>query len=80
MSDENVFGRRWILTEDELLRMLWRCQAGENPDVVLVELYANHREDGPRRPHGSRGRAPRHPRVTRHVHRNRQDGNTPNGR
>ncbi|QUH00722.1 hypothetical protein HUO13_07760 [Saccharopolyspora erythraea] len=47
MKDDDVFGRRWVLTEDELLRMLWRCHAGENPDVVLVELHANHREPQP---------------------------------
>ncbi|MFD0490425.1 hypothetical protein ACFQ0O_29085 [Saccharopolyspora spinosporotrichia] len=28
MKDDDVFGRRWVLTEDELLRMLWRCHAG----------------------------------------------------
>lgn len=39
MSDD-VFHRRWVLAEDELLRMLWRCRGGENPDVVLLELYA----------------------------------------
>lgn len=43
MSDD-VFHRRWVLAEDELLRMLWRCRAGENPDVVLLELYAQRRE------------------------------------
>ncbi|GAA4618824.1 hypothetical protein [Saccharopolyspora hordei] len=43
MSDDDVFNRRWVLAEDELLRMLWRCYAGENPDVVLVELHACRR-------------------------------------
>lgn len=81
MSDENVFGRRWVLTEDELLRMLWRCQAGENPDVVLVELHANHREDRRRRPHSFGGRSARNPRATRHIRRDRQqDGDSPRGR
>ena len=83
MSDEDVFGRRWVLTEDELLRMLWRCQAGENPDVVLVELHANHanhREDRRRHPRSFGSRSPRHPRTTRHVRRNQQqDGDSPRG-
>lgn len=66
MSDD-VFGRRWVLGEDELLRMLWRAHAGENPDVVLVELYASgQREDRRRRPHPFPGRPPR---ATRHVQR-----------
>lgn len=81
MSDEDVFARHWVLTEDELLRMLWRCQAGENPDVVLIELHvnrANRREDRRHRPHRFGGRSPRHPRTTRHVRRNRQqDGDPP---
>lgn len=58
MSDQ-VFERRWVLAEDELLRLLWRSHAGENPDVLLIELYACHqRQDS--------GRAPR---VSRHLHR-----------
>ncbi|GAA0521071.1 hypothetical protein GCM10011581_11560 [Saccharopolyspora subtropica] len=65
MSDDDVFGRRWVLAEDELLRMLWRCHAGENPDVVLLELHANRRED---RREPAAGRAPR---VTRHLRRDR---------
>jgi hypothetical protein len=69
MGDDDVFSRRWMLTEDELLRMLWRCHAGENPDVVLLELYANDRGDrrGPRQPFGGRPS-----RTTRHIHRDRQ--------
>lgn len=69
MSGDDVFSRRWVLTEDELLRMLWRCQAGENPDVVLLELHANHREDRRRRPHPFGGHVSR---ATRHVRRDRQ--------
>lgn len=68
MSDDDVFGRRWVLAEDELLRMLWRSHAGENPDVLLLELHANRQEE--RRNRGpSGGRTPRstpHPRRNRH--------------
>lgn len=49
MSDD-VFHRQWVLAEDELLRMLWRCRAGENPDVVLLELYAQRRGKSSSRP------------------------------
>lgn len=62
MSDDDVFDRRWVLAEDELLRMLWRCHAGENPDVLLVELHADRRGD--RRNPGPFGA--RIPRPTRH--------------
>jgi hypothetical protein len=65
MSDDDVFSRRWVLTEDELLRMLWRCRAGENPDVVLLELYAHHREER-HRPNPLGGRTSR---TSRHVRR-----------
>ncbi|MGW5645177.1 hypothetical protein ACWEV3_31110 [Saccharopolyspora sp. NPDC003752] len=68
MRDDDVFGRRWVLAEDELLRMLWRSHAGENPDVLLVELHANHQEDR-RHPGPADGRRPRsvpHPRRNRH--------------
>ncbi len=69
MSDASVFDRCWVLTEDELLHLMWRCHGGENPDVVLVELHARH--DG-RRSH-SPGRAASRPhRATRHVQRHRQ--------
>lgn len=65
MSDDDVFDRRWVLAEDELLRMLWRCHAGENPDVLLVELHADRRGD--RRDPGSFGaRVPRPARHQRH--------------
>lgn len=49
MNDDDVFARRWTLSEDELLRMLWRCNAGEDPDAVLLELYAQ-RSPGRRNP------------------------------
>ncbi|MGW1677396.1 hypothetical protein [Saccharopolyspora sp. NPDC002376] len=62
MSDDDVFDRRWVLTEDELLRMLWRSHAGENPDVLLVELHANRQPD--RRNPGPFGA--RTPKSTRH--------------
>ncbi|PKW19288.1 hypothetical protein [Saccharopolyspora spinosa] len=65
MSDDDVFGRRWLLVEDELLRMLWRSHAGESPDVLLLELHANRQGNGG--PSG--GRTPRsvpHPRRNRH--------------
>ncbi|SDW43290.1 hypothetical protein SAMN05216215_1003101 [Saccharopolyspora shandongensis] len=68
MSDDDVFGRRWVLAEDELLRMLWRSHAGENPDVLLLELHANHQEDR-RNPRPAADRRPRsvpHPRRNRH--------------
>lgn len=61
-----VFNRRWVLTEDELLTMLWRCYGGENPDVVLVELYAHQEQHRPRRTYPLRGRAPR---TSRHIRR-----------
>jgi hypothetical protein len=65
---DDVFHRRWLLAEDELLRMLWRCRTGENPDVVLLELYVQRGDTsgpprsvstrrarrGPRRAHGVR--------------------------
>ncbi|MER7082621.1 hypothetical protein SAMN02982929_03145 [Saccharopolyspora kobensis] len=65
MSDDDVFDRRWVLAEDELLRMLWRSHAGENPDVLLVELHANRRGD--RRNPGPFGA--RNARPGRHHHR-----------
>ncbi|RKT86265.1 hypothetical protein SAMN05421805_102161 [Saccharopolyspora antimicrobica] len=67
MSDDDVFDRRWVLAEDELLRMLWRSHAGENPDVLLVELHANHRGD--RRnpgPFGARNSRPARQHHRRH--------------
>ncbi|MEU6267003.1 hypothetical protein [Saccharopolyspora shandongensis] len=68
MSDDDVFGRRWLLAEDELLRMLWRSHAGENPDVLLLELHANHQEDrrDSRPADGRRPRSVPHPRRNRH--------------
>lgn len=68
MSDDDVFSRRWVFTEDELLRMLWRCHGGENPDVVLVELHAYHHNERRRPPPLTRHTS----RTTRHV---RRDGN-----
>lgn len=66
MSDDDVFGRRWSLAEDELLQLLWRSYAGENPDVLLLELYAQQREDRRER------RTPtRLPRQARHLNRHR---------
>ncbi|MDA3646749.1 hypothetical protein LZ318_41425 [Saccharopolyspora indica] len=65
MSDDDVFGRRWVLSEDELLRMLWRSHAGENPDVLLVELHANRCADR-RNPGPFGARTPRTPRHRRH--------------
>ena len=69
---DDVFHRRWAVGEDELLQMLWRCHAGESPDVVLLELHARDRE-APRtrmRPCAPRGpRATRHLRHDRHQHR-----------
>ncbi|GAA4884165.1 hypothetical protein [Saccharopolyspora cebuensis] len=70
---DDVFSRRWVLAEDELLRLLWRCRAGEDPDAVLVELHAlrsSHRDRGVRRgrrrtPPPSRG-ARRRWHVARH--------------
>ncbi|GAA2772578.1 hypothetical protein [Saccharopolyspora taberi] len=67
MSDDDVFDRRWVLNEDELLRMLWRCHAGENPDVVLVELHANRAAA-----HRRRTRRPDR-RIARHVQRGRTE-------
>jgi hypothetical protein len=67
MSDDDVFSRCWDLTEDELLWMLWRCHAGENPDVVLLELYVQRGQQ--RRP---RRHARRVPKVTRHLRRERR--------
>lgn len=66
MSDDDVFGRRWVLTEDQLLRMLWRSYAGENPDVLLLELYAERREDRRDGREGTRARRP-----ARHLNRHR---------
>lgn len=75
---DTVFSRRWVLAEDELLQLLWRCHAGENPDVVLVELHARRRaQPGPRsdrstghgRAERGRTRSRRAPRTTRHFHR-----------
>lgn len=71
MSDDDVFSRRWFLTEDELLRMLWRCHAGENPDVVLIELYALRQQESRRRPHPFGRRTPR---TTRHIRRENRLG------
>ncbi|GAA4838233.1 hypothetical protein [Saccharopolyspora rosea] len=65
MGDDDVFGRTWTVTEDALLRMLWRCYGGENPDVILLELHANHREDR-RPPRPAAGRGPRSARRDRH--------------
>ncbi|KAA5831263.1 hypothetical protein ABT337_00745 [Saccharopolyspora hirsuta] len=65
MSGDDVFDRRWVLAEDELLRMLWRCHAGENPDVLLVELHANRRTDR-RNPGPFGARTPKSPRHKRH--------------
>ncbi|RCW43163.1 hypothetical protein DFQ14_10750 [Halopolyspora algeriensis] len=66
MSDGDVFSRRWVLNEDELLTMLWRCHGGENPDVVLVELYAQRGQSRPRRTYPLWARAPR---SSRHIRR-----------
>ncbi|MBE9373224.1 hypothetical protein IQ251_02060 [Saccharopolyspora sp. HNM0983] len=67
MNDDDVFARRWVLSEDELLRMLWRSHAGENPDVLLLELYAE-RSQGRRNPgpFAARSTRPRQPRHLRH--------------
>jgi hypothetical protein len=65
MSDDDVFSRRWDLTEDELLWLLWRCHAGENPDVVLLELYVQHGKQP--RPRRRVRRVRRVPKVTRHL-------------
>ncbi|QGK70733.1 hypothetical protein GIY23_15505 [Allosaccharopolyspora coralli] len=64
---DDVFHRRWAVTEDELLQMLWRCHAGESPDVVLLELHARDR-DAPAGRMRSNSRAPR---TTRHFHHDR---------
>lgn len=69
---DDVFARRWVLGEDELLRMLWRSHSGENPDVVLLKLYASgRREDRRRRSQSCTGRTPR---ATRHVRRHAEPG------
>lgn len=72
MSDEDVFQRRWLLSEDELLKLLWECYAGENPDAALLRLHASRpteREWGrQRRPRDSSPET----RVTRHVRRPRR--------
>ncbi len=80
---DTVFGRRWVLPEDELLQMLWRCHGGENPDVVLVELHAARRAHRRlrARPRTTRAyppaqgyrRSSRGPRISRHCQR--RDGN-----
>lgn len=66
--NDDVFARRWVLSEDELLRMLWRCNAGENPDVVLLELHAERlparRNPGPFTARSARPKPHRH-----HRHR-----------
>lgn len=67
MDHDDVFSRRWVLSEDELLRLLWSCHAGENPDVLLLELHAQQSDAGGRRHRGALGRHPL--RATRHVHR-----------
>lgn len=75
---DTVFSRRWVLTEDELLQLMWRCHGGENPDVVLVELHTHRRAQRrlrtsarPRHDYAQRGRGPR---VTRHYHRRDANG------
>lgn len=34
-----------VVTEDELLTMLRRCRAGEDPAIVYAEFYANSEHD-----------------------------------
>ncbi|WP_459162965.1 hypothetical protein [Bounagaea algeriensis] len=71
MNDEGVFERRWQLTEDELLRLLWECHAGENPDVALLRLHASRPAEqdwGRTRARSGAGAT----RVTRHVRRTRR--------
>lgn len=68
MSDDDVFSRRWVLTEDELLTMLWSCYCGENPDVVLIHLHASPRRHRRRAPFAGRT-----PRAVRHTRRRRTD-------
>lgn len=36
----------WVLTEDEVMALLRRVQAGEDPDQLYVEMYANSEEQG----------------------------------
>ena len=31
----------WVIEGDEILAMLRRVEAGENPDLVFAEAYAN---------------------------------------
>lgn len=68
MNDDDVFARRWVLSEDELLRMLWRCNAGENPDVVLLELYVQ-RSSARRNPGPFSARTTTRPKAHRHHRR-----------
>lgn len=31
----------WVIEDSELLKLLVRCKAGEDPDMVYMEAYAN---------------------------------------
>lgn len=38
MADKETW---WVIEQSELLSALRRCSAGEDPDVMLLELTAN---------------------------------------
>lgn len=40
MSEQTCFGW-WVISGESLLEALRRCAAGEEPDLVYAELYAN---------------------------------------
>lgn len=47
MSDDPDFQAWHVIEGRSLLEMLRRCRAGESPDLVLLEAYANATIDGP---------------------------------
>lgn len=36
-----VMNSWWVISNEAFLDALQRCHAGENPDMVLMEIYAN---------------------------------------
>jgi hypothetical protein len=43
-------GRTWLITEAALRQMLGRVAGGEDPEIVLLEVYANAEKVERRKP------------------------------
>lgn len=46
MSEPVALPQWWVIRGDSILDLLRRAASGENPDLLLLEAYANTEKDG----------------------------------